>query len=185
MANVGNAGAGKVLQGTGVNSGPTFASLGVNSGLTIHGVVISQNNSAFTATSAGTNGQILTSNGPLADPTFQNAPSGSFTWFDETSDKTMIVNTGYTTSGGGLVTLTLPAVCAYGSVFRIVGNGPGGWRVAQQAGQTINFGNVSTVTGVLGFIQSINSFDAIEILCTTANTGFTVINGPQGNITYN
>jgi hypothetical protein len=185
MAYVGTAAAGKVLQGSGTNAGATFASLGVNSGLSANGVVISQNNLAFTATSAGSVNQVLTSNGPGADPTFQNSSSGIFPWSDETSNKTLGINQGYTTSGGSLITLTLPTLVAYGSIFRIVGNGIGGWKVAQNAGQTIHFGNVNTTTGASGFIQSTQQYDSIELLCTIANTDFTIINGPQGNITYN
>lgn len=40
--------------------------------LTNHGVVIGQGSSAVTVTSAGTSGQVLTSNGASADPTFQS-----------------------------------------------------------------------------------------------------------------
>lgn len=40
---------------------------------TNHGVVISGSANAMTATSAGTTGQVLTSNGPSADPTYQAA----------------------------------------------------------------------------------------------------------------
>ncbi len=185
MAYVGTAAAGKVLTATGDTAGSTFSSLGVNSGLTANGVVISQNNAAFTATGSGAAGQILTSNGPGVDPSFQAATSGLFHWNDQTIDVTMTPNNGYTTSSPFLVTLTLPSPCPYGSIFKIVGNGNGGWLIAQQAGQTINFGLISTTTGVSGFLQSISSFDAIEILCSTADVGFTVINGPQGNITYN
>jgi hypothetical protein len=185
MANVGNAAAGQVLQGTGVNSGPTYESLGVNSGLTANGVVISQNNSAFTATLVGSVGDVLTSNGSGLDPSFQSPTGGLLPWTDETSSKTMSVNGGYTTNGAGLIVLTLPTVAPYGSIFRIVGKSSGGWQVAQNSGQTIHFGSVSTTTGITGSIQSIQQYDSIEILCTIENTDFTIINGPQGNITYN
>lgn len=185
MANVGNAASGKVLQGTGLTSSPTYESIGVNSGLQNHGTLIAQGNNAFAAINPGTSGQVLTSNGNAIDPSFQNPTGGLLPWEDETSNKTMTPNNGYTASGVGLITLTLPAVCVYGSVFRVVGNGSGGWRVAQNAGQTIHFGNINTTTGAAGFIQSTQQYDSVEILCTIANTGFTVINGPQGNLTYN
>ncbi len=42
---------------------------------THHGVVISGAAAAANVTSAGTTGQVLTSNGPSADPTFQTSPS--------------------------------------------------------------------------------------------------------------
>lgn len=72
MANVGSGSSGKTLIGAGNGASPTFASIGTNSGLTNHGVVLGQNNSAFVATSAGTTGQVLTSNGSTSDPSFQD-----------------------------------------------------------------------------------------------------------------
>lgn len=78
MANIGNAAAGKTLIGTGSTTSPTFADIGTNSGLTEHGIVIAQNNGAFQATSAGSSGQVLTSNGPGVDPSFQGVVVPSF-----------------------------------------------------------------------------------------------------------
>lgn len=49
--------------------------------LTIHGVVIGNTTSAVNVTSAGTSGQVLTSNGASADPTFQAAAAGTVTSF--------------------------------------------------------------------------------------------------------
>jgi hypothetical protein len=72
MANVGSGDSGKTLIGTGNGKGPTYASIGTNSGLTDHGVVVSQGNGAFVATVVGTAGQVLTSNGAGSDPTYQS-----------------------------------------------------------------------------------------------------------------
>jgi hypothetical protein len=71
MANVGTALPGKTLIGAGNGASPTFANIGTNSGLTSNGVVIAGGNGAFTATGAGVLGQVLTSNGPGVNPTFQ------------------------------------------------------------------------------------------------------------------
>lgn len=80
MANVGSAAAGKTLIGAGVGASPTYASIGTNSGLTTHGVVIAEGNGGFSATTAGNTGQVLTSNGSGADPSFQpSSSSGSVT----------------------------------------------------------------------------------------------------------
>jgi hypothetical protein len=73
MANVGTAAAGKTLIGAGNGKSPTYANIGTNSGLTAHGVVVAEGNSAFAALSPGTAGQVLTSNGASSDPSFQNA----------------------------------------------------------------------------------------------------------------
>ncbi len=186
MAYVGTSTSGKILTATGDAAGSTFLSLGVRSGLTANGVVIAQNNSAFTATSAGTAGQVLTSNGLGVDPSFQAGGGGLLPWTDEVIDKTMSANHGYTSSSlGAVVNFTLPAVCPYGSIIRVVGNTVAGWKISQNAGQQIHFGSQDTSRGVLGFLQSTEQYDAIEILCTIANTDFTVINGPEGNITVN
>lgn len=75
MANVGSASSGKTLIGAGVGASPTYADIGTNSGLTAHGVVLSQGNSAFTTSGPGTNGYVLTSNGGASDPTFQSIGS--------------------------------------------------------------------------------------------------------------
>lgn len=45
--------------------------------ITAHGVLVGEGTSAVAATSAGTTGQVLTSNGASADPTFQAAAGGS------------------------------------------------------------------------------------------------------------
>ena len=44
--------------------------------LTSHGVVVGEGTSAVGVTTAGTSGQVLTSNGASADPTFQSIPAG-------------------------------------------------------------------------------------------------------------
>ena len=73
MANVGTAAAGKTLIGAGNGSSPTYASIGTNSGLTLHGVVVAENNGAFQATGAGVSGQLLQSGGPAANPDYTQA----------------------------------------------------------------------------------------------------------------
>lgn len=72
MANVGTGAAGRTLIGTGNTSSPTFAAIGTLSGLTQHGLLIGQNAGSFTATSAGTLGQIMQSQG-AADPNWTTA----------------------------------------------------------------------------------------------------------------
>jgi hypothetical protein len=97
--------------------------------------------------------------------------------------QTMAADQGYVTNNAGLVTLTLPTTAAFGTVINIVGKGAGGWKVAQNAGQNIQLGSSSSTVGVAGYIESTNQFDSIDLLCTTANTTWTAIGGPQGNIT--
>ncbi len=96
---------------------------------------------------------------------------------------TMSADNGYVTNNAGLVTLTLPTTAAFGTVINIVGKGAGGWQVAQGAGQQIHIGSSASTVGATGYIASTNQYDSIELLCTTANTTWTVLGGPQGNIT--
>jgi hypothetical protein len=94
----------------------------------------------------------------------------------------MSVNVGYIANNAGLVTLTLPTTSALGSVIEVVGKGAGGWRIAQNASEIIHFGNINTTTGITGYLQSTLTYDAIRIVCTVADTEWTVLS-VQGNIT--
>lgn len=109
---------------------------------------------------------------------------GGLTWTDVTgTTQAMAVNNGYTANNAGLVTLTLPASAAYGSTMAVCGKGAGGWKIAQNSGQTIHFGSsAGTTSGVGGSLASTNQYDVVFILCTVANTDFTVIDS-IGNLT--
>lgn len=116
MASVGSAAAGKTLVGAGIGSSPAFADIGTNSGLTNHGVVIAKGNGAFVATTAGTIGQVLTSNGAGSDPTFQTVSSSIGTINGDTGSIT-------------------------GSTVTIFAN-----TATQNAGSTVSFDNTGTVS---------------------------------------
>lgn len=130
----------------------------------------------------GAAGQVLTSNGAGAEPTWEDAATG-FTWNEETgTSANMVVNNGYITNNAGLVTVTLPSTAAVGDVVRVTGKGAGGWRIAQNASQTIYFGTMATTTGVGGRLDSTQQRDSIELLCVTANNDWNVLSS-IGNIT--
>ena len=103
-------------------------------------------------------------------------------WVAQPTSTTMVVNTSYLATGSGLVTLTLPAVCAQGTEFTIAGVGAGGWNIAQASGQQINFGNVAT-TQTTGSLASSNQYDVVYLVCTIANTQFSVLSS-VGNLIY-
>ena len=111
--------------------------------------------------------------------------SGSGTsWVDVTgTTQAMVSNTSYVPDNSGLVTLTLPTSSSFGDVIDIVGKGSGGWTIAQGAGQKVIVGSSSTTTGVGGSVSSSNANDSLSIVCTIANTTWSVIGGPQGNVT--
>jgi hypothetical protein len=89
---------GRPLLSQGSSADPSFGTLTVPYGgtgdgaFTLHGVVIGENTSALNATSAGTAGQVLTSNGSGADPSFQ-APASTTKLYANVSGSTFTIGT--------------------------------------------------------------------------------------------
>lgn len=130
--------------------------------------------------SLGTAGQVFTSNGAAALPSWQ-AASGGVTWIDQTTTPVTIVKSnGYFANNAGLVTLNMPATAAVGDTFYISGKGAGGWLLRMNTGQVVNLG--STPSSSAGSLASTNQFDSITVVCQTANTTFNVTS-VIGNIT--
>ncbi len=101
---------------------------------------------------------------------------GGIAWIEILgTSQAMAVNTGYVANNGALITATLPATAAFGSVFELVGKGAGGWKIAQNASQTIFYGNQSTTPGAGGSLSSGHFRDAIRLVCTKADEEFTVL----------
>jgi len=111
------------------------------------------------------------------------ASGGGLTWNEETgTSANMSVNNGYIANNAALVTLTIPTTAAVGDVVRVAGKGAGGWRIAQNASEIIHFLGTDTTTGTGGRLDSTTQYDAVELVCTVANTEWTVISS-MGNIT--
>lgn len=107
---------------------------------------------------------------------------GGLDWSVETDAAVAgAINKGYITNRGGGVTITLPDTAAVGSIIRIVGLA-GLWVLAQNAGETVYFGNANTTTGVGGSLTATDAGDCIEIVCIVASTDWRVISS-IGNIT--
>ena len=109
----------------------------------------------------------------------------TFNWNEITSTSAgMASNNGYVANNGALVTLTLPASAALGDIIEIVGKGAGGWLIAQNALQQINYSSRSTTVGVTGSLASTLPSNSVQIVCTTAGTStvWTVQNS-VGNLT--
>lgn len=87
----------------------------------------------------------------------------------------LVTNQGVIANRGTLVTLTLPTVAKVGDTLEVVGSGAGGWLIAQNANQIINFPDLATTTGVGGSIASISRYAAIKLICITANLVFVVV----------
>jgi len=108
-------------------------------------------------------------------------PGGVTAWqFVIGTTQFMTINRGYIINNPALCTLYLPVNCGYGSYFRVVGHGIGGWLIQCNAGQSIHYGVKDSTVG--GSLSSTAQYDSIEILCTGDNLDFTIIAGPQGNL---
>lgn len=134
---------------------------------------------SFNVNIVGSGGIIVT--GTPASHTL-TITGGGLTWTDVTSGSQQIaVNNGYTADYGSLVTFTLPATAAYGTIFTIVGKGAGGWTIVENSGQNMIFGNTTSST-TNGSLSSQLQYDVVTLLCTVVNTTFTVISS-IGNLT--
>jgi hypothetical protein len=170
---------------------------------TANSAVLITNGSGVPSFSSGlTNGQLIignTSNPPSvatltagAGITISNGAGsitisgggGGYNWTEVIgTSQAMAVDSGYIANNAGLVTLTLPSTAAIGDTIIVQGKGAGGWRIAQNAGQTINFGASPTTTGAGGYLESTNQFDSVELLCITTDTDWAVLTGAQGSLT--
>jgi hypothetical protein len=103
-----------------------------------------------------------------------SASTGSFTWTVVTSASnpvTLVNENGYICKGALPINFILPAASAIGDSFKIRGYG-NLWTIAQNAGQTITIGNVTSTLGVGGSIQATMISDGIELLTVSTNMEF-------------
>lgn len=111
------------------------------------------------------------------------ATSAGFTWTTVTgTSQTISAENGYISNNAALITFTLPSTASVGDTFQIVGLGSGGWKIAQNASQLIHFGSSVTTTGTGGSLASTNQYDVLTVVCTVANTTFSVTTA-IGNLT--
>jgi hypothetical protein len=83
----------------------------------------------------------------------------------------MVVGNGYICNKVGLLTMTLPATSAIGSVLQVTGiNTAVGMRIAQRAGQQIHIGTSATTAGAGGYVESTQIRDSLELVCVVADT---------------
>jgi hypothetical protein len=80
-------------------------------------------------------------------------------------------------------TYTLPTTAALGTLIRLTGGGVNGWTIAQNSGQSINSTAHSTTTGTGGSLTSGGNYDSVDLICTVANTSWTVLNS-CGTLTF-
>lgn len=111
-----------------------------------------------------------------------NTAGGGLDWNVETgTSANMAVNNAYIGNNAAGVTFTLPDTAAVGDMVRVTGL-QASWTIAQNAGETIYFGNDSTTTGAGGSLASTNARDVVELVCVVADTDWQVLSS-IGNIT--
>ena len=90
-----------------------------------------------------------------------------------------VSNNGYIANSGGGSVFTLPATSAIGDRLLFVSK-LGLFVLTQGAGQQIHLGAASTTLGGGGVLVSSAQYDALELVCITANTEWAAYSGPQG-----
>jgi len=95
---------------------------------------------------------------------------------------TLVINQGFVTTDAGLATLTLPTTAKVGDTIEVVGQGAGGWLIAQNANQMIHFNSATTTTGGGGSLASTVRYNCVKLMCVVANLEFTVTSS-EGNLT--
>jgi len=124
----------------------------------------------------GAGGITVAGNPGTSTLTITGGGSGGLTWNAVAgTSQAMAVNNGYIPNNAALTTLTLPATAAVGDVVRVAGKGTGLWTIAQNAGQLIHFGSITSTLGVTGSLSAILRYDCVELLCVTANNEWVVV----------
>jgi hypothetical protein len=128
----------------------------------------------------GIAGQVLTSAGAGALPTWANPTGGAYVSVSGTT-QAAAVNTVYLIANASQTTVTLPATAAIGQIVGIDGLGAGGWICTANTGQTIHFGQTASSSG--GTCTSAGNYNAATFRCIIANTAWSVIAaGPSSGL---
>lgn len=122
----------------------------------------------------GTSGQVLTSAGAGALPTWANGTSGAYVSISGTT-QAAVVNTNYLVANASQTTITLPATAAIGNTVGVDGHGAGGWIITANTGQTINIGQTASSSG--GTVTSAAANNCLLLRCVVANTTWTMVAG--------
>jgi len=121
-------------------------------------------------------GSIAVTGNPVTNTLTISGGSGVAGWTEVVgTTQAMAVNSGYIANNVALVTCTLPAISAVGDQIKVALKGAGGVLIAQNAGNTIHFGNTDTTPGVGGSIASSANYDSVSLLCTLASAEWMVL----------
>ena len=97
--------------------------------------------------------------------------SGLFRWqFATNTAQPTRPNTGYIVTNSAVVTLTLPTNLAVGDILAVVCPGTGGWKISQNAGQSIFAGNLETLALGVNWAPRGPSADWRSMACSSDGT---------------
>lgn len=104
--------------------------------------------------------------------------ASSVGWSTVGVNTNMVADNGYITTA--TIDMTLPATSAVGLKLRLL-NTSGNFTIKQLAGQSIVFNTTTTTVGTGGSIATTATGQAIELICTTADTVWHVVSS-QGAV---
>jgi len=155
--------------GGGDVSGPGLSVIGdIATWADITGTTLADSGVAFT-----TDGSLAANSDNLvptekAVKTYVDAHSGQITWNNVTSaSATMAPRNGYAANRATQVSLSLPLAggTQFGNTISVMAVGAGGFRITQNAGQSIIVGIDQSTVGVGGYIEATTPTDAITLVC--------------------
>jgi len=103
-----------------------------------------------------------------------------FNWNEVVGPTLMLPDNGYWVTNAALTNMTLPVICPKDAIIKVSRQGAGNFSVRQNAGQQIQYENLSTTLGVAGHIDSQEIGDVLTMVCRVANTLF-VVEASVGN----
>lgn len=167
----------EAIIGTDTDRAIVPSSLGAKLGTqTAHGVAIGAGtSSALSWTSAGTAGQVLTSNGATLDPTFQAATFTS-TWTDASGSFTATANQGYFLTAAS--TPTLPVTPGQGNIIEFVCDTASAVTITANSGQSIRIGAALSI--VAGTAASTARGDSIRLVYRSTGATWFSVGAPEG-----
>lgn len=119
--------------------------------------------------SPGTSGQVLTSNGASANPSYQTLPFTQTPWTDEATSFAVVVGNGYFVTANA--TATLPASPAQGNICSFaVDNATAILTITANTGQLIRLG--TTVSAAAGTCVSNKDGDSITLVYRASDTSW-------------
>lgn len=141
--------------------------------------------SGMQAGTAGTDSVVVhnSSDGKLKLVPANYYSTGSATVEISGTSQQAAINTIYIPHNAALTTITLPSSATAGQLIQVIGEGAGGFRIAQNASQQIVGVGVATTVGTGGYLESTNRYCTITLRYITTN--IFSITSSQGTFTVN